>query len=58
MLTPLVSDVGCYIEIGGSMVWKVITGEGCSTGHLCKGGVPGVIVFVMSNTKSTGTAGI
>ena len=28
MFIPLVSDVGCYDEIGGSMVCKVITGKG------------------------------
>ena len=54
MFTPLVSDgvMGCYIEIGGSMVWKVSTGRGCSTGHFCRG--TGVLLFVMGKTNIQG----
>ena len=56
MFTPLVSDVGCYIEIGGSMVWKAITGRVfSSTGHFCRGA--GVLAFVMGNTNIWGRPG-
>ena len=54
MFTPLVSDVGCYIEIGGSMVWKVITGRGVLTETFAGAGV---LVFVMANSNIRGRPG-